>query len=227
MKKSLLMATVLLFFGSAVLTAQVTVGANSVPNATLDVVGQATDATVVDGVIAPRVTLTQLKAKDAVYTAAQDGVIVYVADTTGATPAGKTVNVKAPGYYYFDGAAATPVWKGFGGGAAATIPKVSKLHLTSSNNTFDADYFSERHTVIVHWGTGVGNLTIADLNSTTDVGKMLTIVNRGSAGTIQADLTVIKQTDGTPELSVIPAAVGLGRARTLMWIEMAWIEIGA
>ena len=87
-------------------TAQVTIGSGDLPAATLDVVATKTDGTTAEGIIAPRLTLAQLKAADAQYLAAQTGTVVYVTDATGGTTA-KTVNVTAVGYYYFDGS----VWQ--------------------------------------------------------------------------------------------------------------------
>ena len=139
--KRLFYLVLLVFIGGTLsVNAQVTVGANTNPEATLDVVGQATKATVADGVIAPRLSLAQLQAKDLVYTAAQDGVIVYVNDvTTGTpTPAGKTVNVKAPGYYYYDGTATTPEWKSLGGGGAPAFQK-EELTATHASTTLLID----------------------------------------------------------------------------------------
>ncbi|WP_347217946.1 hypothetical protein [Chryseobacterium sp.] len=69
--------------------------------ASLDVVGFPSDANKLDGVIAPRLTGVQLKAKN--YTTAQTGAIVYVTSAETA-PTGQTVDVITPGYYYFDGA---------------------------------------------------------------------------------------------------------------------------
>lgn len=72
------------------------------PQASLDVTGFPSDTNKLDGIIAPRLTGTQLKAKN--YTAAQTGALVYVT-TVDTTPSGQTVNVISPGnYYYFDGA---------------------------------------------------------------------------------------------------------------------------
>lgn len=77
------------------------VGLNtSLPQATLDVVGSPTDISKYDGVIAPRITGNQLRAKT--YTSAQIGAIVY-ATAADTAPAGQTINVTANGYYYFDG----------------------------------------------------------------------------------------------------------------------------
>lgn len=76
---------------------------NTVPKATLDVSGMADDPSRIDGVIAPRITGDQLKSKDQLYTASQDGTIVYVTQPLASdqtTP--KTVNILEKGYYHFD-----------------------------------------------------------------------------------------------------------------------------
>ncbi|UTX49029.1 hypothetical protein [Chryseobacterium sp. MA9] len=74
----------------------------SQPKATLDIHGFETDVKKADGVIAPRITGNQLKAKDALYTDELKGAMVYV--TEGVNPASiKTANVISAGYYYFDG----------------------------------------------------------------------------------------------------------------------------
>lgn len=84
------------------------------PKATLDIAASPSDLTKVDGVLAPRLTGNQLKAKDGLYLAAQTGSIVYV--TAAAVPTTtKTVNITTGGYYYFDGA----VWQKLANGAAA------------------------------------------------------------------------------------------------------------
>lgn len=55
------------------------VGINTeTPKATLDVVGTPTDLTKADGIIAPRISGNNLANKDALYTSAQTGTIVYV-----------------------------------------------------------------------------------------------------------------------------------------------------
>ncbi|NQX86710.1 MAG: hypothetical protein HRT67_12535 [Flavobacteriaceae bacterium] len=75
------------------------------PKATLDVVGDADTAASADGIIAPRLTGDQLRAKTA-YSSAQTGTLVYITSPDSA-PSGVTVNVNAAGYYYFDGS----VWQ--------------------------------------------------------------------------------------------------------------------
>jgi len=70
------------------------------PQATLDVVGKPDLINIMDGIIAPRITGAQLRAKT--YTTSQTGAMVYVtaADTA---PAGQTAEVTSSGYFYFDG----------------------------------------------------------------------------------------------------------------------------
>lgn len=79
--------------------AQVGININQ-PQATFDIVGSPSNPGKLDGVIAPRLTGIQLKAKN--YTAAQTGAIVYVT-AAETTPTGQTVDVVSSGYYYFDG----------------------------------------------------------------------------------------------------------------------------
>jgi hypothetical protein len=87
------------------------------PKATFDIAASPADLTKVDGVLAPRLTGNQLKAKDGLYLTAQTGSIVYV--TAAAVPTtAKTVNITTTGYYYFDGA----VWQKIANGVVATEP---------------------------------------------------------------------------------------------------------
>ena len=80
------------------------VGINtSTPAATLDVVASPSNTTRIDGFIAPRLKGSELKAKDGLYTTAQDGTIVYVTEAlASANTSPKTANVTSIGYYYFD-----------------------------------------------------------------------------------------------------------------------------
>lgn len=98
MKSKLFGLSVLTFLGCMV-NAQVGINTNQA-QATLDVTGFPANSGKLDGIIAPRLTGDQLRAKN--YTSAQTGATVYVtaADTA---PAGQTLNVTSAGYYYFDG----------------------------------------------------------------------------------------------------------------------------
>ncbi len=105
------------------LKGQVTIGADAPPQATLDVVVSSTDdATTAAGIIAPRLTGDELKARDALYTTAQTGAIVYATDATS-TASTKTANVTDAGYYYFDGT----VWQALKGGSNGSACPAQRL----------------------------------------------------------------------------------------------------
>lgn len=96
--KNKLFTLALLSFSLSI-SAQVGIGTSD-PKATLDVVGSPLDINKLDGVIAPRLTGVQLKAKN--YTIAQTGAIVYVT-VAETSPTGQTIDVVTPGYYFFNG----------------------------------------------------------------------------------------------------------------------------
>jgi hypothetical protein len=104
MKNKLLTLAVLSLTGYLA-SAQVGINTNQA-QATLDIVGFPANTNKLDGIIAPRLTGDQLRAKT--YTSAQNAAMVYVT-TPDSVPAGQTINVTAAGYYYFDGAVWVPV----------------------------------------------------------------------------------------------------------------------
>lgn len=77
------------------------------PKATLDVVGKPLDTTTFDGIIAPRISGDDLRAK--IYTSDQTGALIYVTipDTS---PSGQTADVTSTGYYYYDGNVSVNKW---------------------------------------------------------------------------------------------------------------------
>lgn len=113
MKKSFYTILALLFVMSITNSvAQVTIGEIGVPNATLDVRSKRSDVNAHDGIIAPKLTGDELFAKNAAYGADQNGALVYVtAAASISNQTGKTVNVKASDYYYYD--AVKSVWVAF------------------------------------------------------------------------------------------------------------------
>ncbi|SMP14860.1 hypothetical protein [Chryseobacterium profundimaris] len=90
---------------STVFLAQVGIN-NNIPKATLDVTAKTTDGSKPEGLLVPRLTGDQIQTADAQYTADQKGIIIY-ATSAPAVPAGKTANMTAEGYYFFDGS----VWQ--------------------------------------------------------------------------------------------------------------------
>ncbi len=87
-----------LSFG-ALVNAQV--GINTTSPATTFDVSKSAVAIVPDGVLVTRMTGDELKAKDALYLANQNAALVYVTAIPNPTTA-KTINVKTPGFYYYD-----------------------------------------------------------------------------------------------------------------------------
>lgn len=74
---------------------------NSNPNATLDIQGNPTEASVPDGVIVPKITRAQLSAKS-VYGVNHTGTMLFVTEVNG-TVTPQTLNITTPGMYFFDG----------------------------------------------------------------------------------------------------------------------------
>jgi hypothetical protein len=80
------------------------VGINTqTPKATLDINSNPNNMLAPDGIIAPRLTGDQLKAKDNVYNTDQVGALVYVTEKANNPVTPKTINVNKSGYYMFDG----------------------------------------------------------------------------------------------------------------------------
>ena len=96
------MKKIIFFIGlslGVIVKAQVGINTTS-PFTTFDV-SKSSVATVPDGVLVTRITGDELKAKDALYLANQNSTLVYVT-AVSATTTPKTVNVKTPGFYYYD-----------------------------------------------------------------------------------------------------------------------------
>lgn len=111
-KQSLLwMAGILL---PAISYSQVGINTTS-PSATLDVVAKHSDGSAPEGILVPRLTGDALFAASgsSQYGTDQQGAIVYVTEAVSdGNDTGQTINVNAPGHYYFD--AAEEVWKKIG-----------------------------------------------------------------------------------------------------------------
>jgi hypothetical protein len=120
------------FFTITAMQAQVSIGTLAPPQVTLEVTGKANQANVPDGIIMPRLTGDELKAKDNVYGTAQTSAMVYVtAAVSSATT--KTANVTTEGYYYFDGT----VWQAVKDGKSPN-PSPIKPNNSLSLNRADA-----------------------------------------------------------------------------------------
>jgi len=132
------------FFASP-LKAQVTIGAQTPPHSTLEVV-KLTGATTPDGIMAPQISGADLKAADAKYGAAQNSALVYAlsASPDAGVAGAKTANVTKAGYYYYDGV--NNVWVAVGGGTGDAswfyMPSFN-LPVTATGNGLLFDLYAE------------------------------------------------------------------------------------
>ena len=88
------------------LNAQVGIGTTT-PNATLDVVGDPSTTSSMDGIIPPRLTGNQLNSKT--YTTTQEGAIIYATSPLSDSDNGQCANVTTTGLYSFNGT----LWQSF------------------------------------------------------------------------------------------------------------------
>lgn len=115
------------------------------PNATLEIAGNSEDATVVDGIIIPKLTGDELYFKNSIYTTAQKGALVYVTSPSDTSPTEKTRYVYEEGYYYFNGEYWEPlnpqfvkIGSGFGTKKRREISNISSVEL----NAIDFGFYS-------------------------------------------------------------------------------------
>ena len=126
------------------------------PKATLDVVGHPDDPNVIDGLIAPHLTLVQLHTKT--YTIAQTGAIVYITNSDlNVTPLPDAYRyISAAGYYIFDGTVWNPL-------EAQTGDVIFSASLGDTSNTVVQSITGDRwapiqlNTFIVNIGGGEWN----------------------------------------------------------------------
>jgi len=215
----LYLSAAIVLFASVSANAQVTIGSNSVPMATLDVVADFLTGTPA-GVIPPRVDRQLLGDNASMYTAAQTGAVVYVTDMTGAALAAeKTELVTESGLHYFDGS----IWQPLkGGGGMTTNVTVGDFN----GKTFVPTEFTAQQTVYVHAAAGWTVTANFPVLTEADKGKIFVLSNRGTSGGITANLIMINQANGAPITTTLPGAIPINRSRSFMWIGNAWIETG-
>ncbi|MDR1762363.1 MAG: fibrobacter succinogenes major paralogous domain-containing protein [Dysgonamonadaceae bacterium] len=146
MKRTIFLATItaLILLGAASgAKAQVTIGENTAPTVTLDVKGKHAEAARPDGILIPKLTGNQLKAKwDAsAYPGGVDinkteGVLVYITAACSPVAASGTgfEYITAPGFYYFslDGNAWKPLVSG--GETHEAAPYVEPWNVAGTTN---------------------------------------------------------------------------------------------
>ncbi|MCW3159863.1 hypothetical protein [Chryseobacterium oryctis] len=216
MKKILFTATMLV--GFAALSKAQTIGRvginTSTPAATLDVTANTTDATRPDALLVPRMTRAQLEAKNAAYDVAQNGALAFVTSIADGTGAGKTVNVTATGFYYYD--APNSVWKAVGGGAStpqryeATRGGVTILTNTNAYSATANDFF------IITKAPGALTIDLPDPSG--NIGRLVYVANNNTASG-----TVVVQSAGSATLLV--GTLAQNRAKAFISDGTAWAAI--
>ena len=211
-----ILAILILSFECAI-NAQVTVGANSVPKATLDVVASdPANASVAEGVIAPRLTGDQIKAKDAAYTANQTGAIVYATAAVG-TPSTKTANITDAGYYNFDGA----VWQKLGG---KPTTRVIRQNVSTTYSPAASEFWADK-TIIIAYGPGgcpamsLPNLTLSE------TGKEVIIHNALASLNFATNYTRVSSTDGLGSTPVPATNSNINNTNSVsyIWAGTHWV----
>lgn len=180
-------------FSAIIVTAQV--GINTVdPYASLHV-KESEITTVADGIIPPRLTGDKLKAKDPVYTNNQLATIVYVTAGVTSTLGGKTMDVTAPGYYYFEPTLGTDGrWVKLNAGQEAPVKffyMPSIVFNTSST------------------GTGLKRNLYAEYKSQFTNKKFVPNSTTGGSVGVDPRTTFVKSTNAPDAIGTIPNSNGL------------------
>lgn len=112
------------------------VGINTVkPKSTLDIqIKNGSSSGDPEGIIAPRLKLSELKDRDNAYQNDQIGAIVYVTETSGDTTL-KTSKITSPGYYYFNGTQWIPMASTGSGSGQEIWYEVNTSNPSSTNKT--------------------------------------------------------------------------------------------
>jgi hypothetical protein len=208
MKKILF--SIALIASGLVASAQVGVGTTD-PQVSLQV-DRSTVATDADGVLVPRVTVAQLNDKAAVYVAAQNGALVFITDTTGF--AGKTSNVTATGFHYYN--STTEKWVAVGG-AQAAVPyeniRGNRVTFTGTRNLQNSDF------ILISNDVTATTLNLPDLSSQGAAawGRMIVVVNNNTTGNVTVN--------AAPTAMPIATTVLVERVRTFMWVGTRWYHI--
>jgi hypothetical protein len=218
MKKILLTATMLVGFATVAQAQQGRVGINTTtPAATLDVVANTADATRPDALLVPRLTRAQLAAKDAAYSATQNGALTFV-NTLDGTAAGKTVNVTATGFYYYD--APNSVWVAVGGGGASTPQRYEVIRGNVTTVTTPTYTLQTADNAIVTRATTGVQITLPSLtNSVADIGRIVKIINNNTTATA---LTFTNGAGDTPPTILGNLIVNQNRGIEFVWTGTSW-----
>ncbi|MGI9525794.1 MAG: hypothetical protein ACR2MS_01645 [Weeksellaceae bacterium] len=195
-------------------SAQVGINTDS-PAATLDVKNDPKNPNQLEGIIAPRITGTLLRAKT--YTAAQNGALVFITAPDTA-PGGQTINITTSGYYYFD--APNNVW------VALRDSGKGKYHKFRTTSAIPIQILPEDYT-IGYTGTASTSVTLPPASAHPQrIIKLCTLNWRG--GTITINNMSSTQFEGNNPSSII--SFNLNGTQACYEIQSdgnAWYVIGS
>jgi hypothetical protein len=176
LKMNKLILTGIILLSTLGVVAQVGIGTAD-PQATLDVVADNSDDAKADAILVPRMSVTELAAKDGAFLAAQNGSLVFV--SAGSALAGKTSDINGVGFYYFD--APSLKWVAVGGGGDFNNPDITSLGKIVETITADTDYSSNTETFFeLSTSTGAGgDLTITLPDTADNIGRFIVVANVG------------------------------------------------
>jgi hypothetical protein len=202
------------------------VGINTTsPQATLDIVGEPTNVSSLDGIITPRLTGNELNQKS--YTSQQNGAIVYVTAARTNADNGQCSQVNQLGYYYFNGTIWSPIsnntygdiktglqsgdhggWIKLDGRAKSSLTATQQIQATAIGI---GDYIPDAsYCTLMQIGTGLG--TVSGSNTITLAQNQLPNITLGgntsavSAGTPDGDIS--STSAGTPSGSISSTSAG-------------------
>lgn len=220
MKKKILLLCFTFLAGTSVNSQ---VGINTVtPKATLDVAATNTDGTTSEGIIAPRLTGDQIKAKDAQYLAAQAGSLVYATAAVG-TSSTKTASITAAGYYYFNGT----LWQKVATHAIDFTASLGTGNGGASNATIAASGFNT--VILPNVTTNIGGGTWDGSNNTYSIPISGTYIIKSSIRLVDnSSSRNIFQAVGTFNLD-IPDGIwqtNSGNRWTMLYTRIAYFDQG-
>lgn len=213
MKKFLLTATMFVAFTALSKAQQGRVGINTTtPAATLDVAANAADTSRPDALLVPRLTRAALEAKNTAYAdgnataaSAQNGALVFI-NGLGGAGTGKTVNITATGFYYYDGTNGNNVWKPVGGGGGAD----TSIYLNDGSLAGPRTVTQGNNNLT--FTTGTGQFIVNGTNNVKGAQFMNIRVENNATVTIQPNDYMIHWTAAAPGTVTLPdVATSAGR----------------
>lgn len=127
-----------------------------------------------DGVLVPRVSVADLNAKTDAYVGAQNGALVFINDLTG-TAAGKTSNVTATGFHYYE--SASDKWVSLKS-PASSPQRYENIRGTVNTITANHTVLPSDHFIVTNAAAGI-TITFPNLTAA-DAGRVVYVYNNNT-----------------------------------------------